>query len=198
MDEQKLIELYYDFLIDMIDVDGKSVIYETLLKYLFDKDFVWLENIPLDQNRYEDGISLRKDFAKKIGVNEPELAMIFTQIFAEKSCSILEMFVAFAKRLTTIISSLENYDFFWMFIDNLGLNWATENDYDFDIVNGTIDDFLYGTFNGIWVEDECGNMKRISQGIGNPPVLFPCREVYLNLDKDLYMQANLYLKSYLL
>ena len=198
MDEQKLIDLYYDFLIDMIDVDEKSVIYETLLKYLFDKDFVWLENIPLDQNRYEDGISLRKEFSNKICVNDPNLALIFVQIFAEKRCSILEMFVAFARRLTTIISSLDICDFFWMFIDNLGLNWANENDYDFDIVNGVIDDFLYGTFNGIWSEDEYGNMKRISRGIGNPPVLFPCREVYMNLDKDLYMQANLYLKSYFL
>ena len=96
----------------------------------------------------------------------------------------LEMLVAFADRLTYIVN-LKRCDFFWMFIDNLGLNWATKYDFDQDIVAETLNDFMYGTIHG-----------KEPKGHETPPVLFPCREVYSNMNDDLYMQANLYLKSY--
>ena len=178
-----LIKSYYDWLTDKIDFDDKTLMYETLLQFLFGKDFTWLESIPLDKNRAVDGIGLRYDFANLLSPQEHD---IFLNMLCDKPCSMLEMLIAFGERLIQLVS-LEKYEFFWMFIDNLGLGWATESDYDQDIVNGIINDFLNGTVNG---NEPKGNLK--------PPVLFPCREVYTNLNLDLYMQANLYLKSYFL
>lgn len=176
-----LIKSYFDWLTLKIDFEDKTMMYDTLLQFLFNKDFVWLESIPLDANRATDGIDLRKKFAKLLSPNEGQQ---FKDIMLNKPCSMLEMFIAFSERLVQLVS-LEPYEFFWMFIDNLNLGWATENDFDQDIVNREINDFLLGTVNGM---EPVGDQK--------PPVLFPCRETYNNLNLDLYMQANLYLKSW--
>lgn len=184
MDEQTLIKLYYDWLIDSIDFGDKVNLYEHLLEHLFNTDFVWLESIPKDENRAIDGIELRSKFGRNLNPNESQMLL---QALALKRCSLLEMFVAFADRLTQIVGNLERYEFFWMFIDNLGLGWATEYDFDIDIVNDILRDFTYGTIHG-----------QEPKADENPPVLFPCREVYNNMNYDLYAQANLYLKSYFL
>ena len=178
-----LIQSYYDWLMDSIDFDDKVNMYEHLLEHLFNRDYIWLENIPLDANRAADGLSLRREFGALL---DEQKKQEFFALLADKKCSLLEMFIALADRLTQLVS-LEKYEFFWMFIDNLGLGWATVYDYDMDIVDGILTDFIYGTVHG---EEPKGNE--------NPPVLFPCREVYANMNDDLYMQANLYLKSYFL
>ena len=187
MDEQVLIKLYYDWLVDQIDYDEKAGMYEDLLELLFNMDFVWLDSIPLDENRAVDGLGLRETYAKIINGNEGQM-LLYT--LSSKQCSLLEMLVAFADRLTGL-TTLNNTDhpkekFFWMFIDNLGLSWANKYDFDIDIVTELLNDFMCGTLHG---QEPKGNE--------NPPVLFPCREVYNNMNYDLFMQANLYLKSYL-
>lgn len=183
MNKESYIKLYYDWLTELIDLDDKVNLYEHLLEHLFNVDFIWLESIPLDRNRAVDGLGLRKAYAKLLG---PTGGDIFLNILNNKPCSMLEMLVAFADRLTGIVT-IGKSEFFWMFIDNLGLGWATEYDFDRDIVNDILHDFMFGTIHG-----------QEPKGKENPPVLFPCREVYSNLDSDLYMQANLYLKSYFL
>lgn len=178
-----LIKSYYDWLIDSIDFDDKVNMYEHLLEHLFNKDYEWLENIPLDANRAADGLALRKEFGYML---DEQSKQEFLSLLVDKKCSLLEMFIALADRLTQLVS-LEKYEFFWMFIDNLGLGWATVYDYDMDIVEGILTDFIYGTVHG--------KEPKVNE---NPPTLFPCREVYANMNDDLYMQANLYLKSYFL
>lgn len=188
MDENVLIKLYYDWLVDQIDYDYKAGNYEDLLEYLFNMDFVWLDTVPLDENRAIDGLELRENYAKIIGENDGNLLL---NLLSRKRCSMLEMLVAFSERLTGLSNlngdMFAREKFFWMFIDNLGLNWATKYDFDMDIVGEILNDFLSGTVHG-----------REPKGNENPPVLFPCREVYNNMNYDLFMQANLYLKSYLL
>jgi len=174
------IKLYFDWLTDLIDFDDKINLYEHLLEHLFETDFRWLESIPLDKNRAVDGLDLRQTYAQYLKEEGPT----FLALLSDKPCSMLEMLVAFSNRLTGLVS-LEKYEFFWMFIDNLGLGWATEYDFDVDLVNDILHDFMFGTIHG-----------KEPKGKENPPVLFPCREVYNNLTSDLYMQANLYLKSY--
>lgn len=183
MDENTLIKLYYDWLIEQIDLDDKVLLYEHLLERLFETDFIWLESIPLDENRMTDGLNLRKNYAKMLSGNDGNLLL---NLLENKQCSLLEMLIAFAERLTEILT-LERAAFFWLFIDNLGLGWATEYDFDIDIVDGILKDFMFGTVHG-----------NEPKGNENPPVLFPCREVYNNLNSDLFLQANLYLKSYFL
>lgn len=174
---------YYDWLTDMIDCDDKTALYESLLLHLYYVEYVWMQNIPLDENRAIEGLEMRKRFAEMLSPGE---AQQFIDILANKPCSILEMLVAFSERLTQVVN-LEKYQFFWMFIDNLGLGWATDYDYDEGIVNDILYDFMHGTIHG-------------NEPIGNehPPVLFPCREVYLNMNSNLFFQANLYLNHYFL
>lgn len=186
--------MYYDYLTSLIDVDDKNMLYETLLQHLYNVEFKWLEKIPLDRNRAVDGIDLRKNyinlFVSSSGNDVNLEVMEFENLMNDRPCSVLEMLVAFANRLTQIIT-LDISQYFWMFIDNLGLGWATEYDFDIDIVDRILYDFMFGTVNGLPPGKDVNLGK-------NPPVLFPCREVFMNLDKDLYMQANLYLKSYFL
>lgn len=184
MTNETLIKLYYDWLIDQIDFDDKSALYEHLLEHLFNTDFVWLESVPLDKNRASDGIELRQRYSLLL---DNGTANIFLNLMQNKPCSLLEMLIAFAERIVQLVAKLGKDEFFWMFIDNLGLGWATEYDFDIDIVSEILNDFMYGTVHG-----------NEPQGNENPPVLFPCREVYNNLNSDLYLQANLYLKSYFL
>lgn len=174
-----LLKSYFDWLVEKIDLEEKVSLYESLLEFLFDKDFIWLENIPLDKNRASDGLNLRKEYMQLLS---PEEQMIFEHLFNNKNCSMLEMLISFSIRLMQLVN-MKACEFFWLFIDNLGLNWATDYDFDMDIVNGTIDDFLYGTINGKEPNDT-----------QHPPVLFPCRRVYADMNLDLYMQANLYFK----
>lgn len=181
MNDEYLIKMYLDWLIAQVDHDDKAFGYDYLFDYLFNTDFVWLANVPLDENRAADGLELRGYFAKSIGLED---GARFINLLSQKQCSVLEMLVAFADRLTNLFE-LDRYEFFWMFIDNLGLNWANDREFDVDIVSETIRDFMYGTVHG-----------REPKGHENPPVLFPCREVYNNMNSDLYLQANLYLKSY--
>ena len=183
MSNETLIKLYFDWLTEMIDFDDKVNLYEHLLEHLFNTDFVWLETIPLDENRAVDGLELRQNYCKLLDQGTANMLM---NLLSNKRCSLLEMMIAFADRLTQLVT-LERYEFFWMFIDNLGLGWATEYDYDMDVVNDILHDFMYGTVHG-----------REPKGKENPPVLFPCREVYNNMNYDLFMQANMYLKSYFL
>ena len=183
MNDEMLLKMYFDWLTELIECDDRTNLYETLLHYLFDTNFVWLESIPLDENRAEDGLELRKFYAKLLGENGgPRLL----ELLQNKPCSMLEMLVAFADKLTQLVS-LEKYEFFWMFIENLGLAWATEYDFDINIVGEIVNDFMYGTVHG-----------HEPKGKENPPVLFPCREVYNNMNDNLFLQANMYLKSYFL
>lgn len=173
-------KLYFDYLINLIDMDNKASSYSKLLETLYYYDFVWLKNIPLDENRAKDGIQMRSMY--KTFLPQEEYAA-FDSVFVGRECSMLEMFVAFADRLTYIVSSFNCPAYFWIFIENLGLNWADDLNFNRDMVCTILDAFLYG--------------KKLNPEDPDPPVLFPCRKVYENLDKDLYMQANYYL-NYLL
>ena len=174
-------KLYFDYLTNLIDKDDKIFDYTTLLEYLYYYDFVWLKNIPLDENREVDGIQLRNNFKKYLPVNEQPY---FEQVFEGRDCSMLEMFVAFAERLTYIESDLTQPDYFWLFLSNLGISFADNMHFNGQIINEILQGFLYG--------------KKVHPDDPYPPLMFPCREVYENLNKDLYMQANYYLKYYFL
>lgn len=174
-------KLYFDYLTNLIDSDGKIFEYTGLLEYLYNCQFVWLSNIPLDENRAIDGIQLRTSYAKLLS---PQDVNMFSEVVFNKPCSMLEMLIALADRLTYIVSSLDRSNYFWLFIDNLGLNIYNDSSYNPMAVNSIVQAFIYG--------------KKVNPADANPPLLFPCREVYNNLDKDLYMQANYYLSSYLL
>jgi hypothetical protein len=114
--------------------------YHDLLFVLHDRDFTWL--IRNDENRAEEGISLRSRFASDIGHNQ-------NTIYVRMSwpCSILEMMVALAIRCEeNIMDDPQIGDrttqWFWSMIRSLGLNQMLDNYFDIDYVNMVLDAFL--------------------------------------------------------
>jgi len=115
---------YFDFLCDIVwlrtdDIDEEKEI--LLLRELHGMEFYPL--IPNDDNRCMDGIQLRDTYLDDGG---PEQAL------PSGSCTVLEMLIGLSYRLVfeTEQSRWEKttQQWFWILIDNLGLNLVTNND----------------------------------------------------------------------
>jgi hypothetical protein len=89
---------------------GKS--YWELAKQLYSMPFTWV--IPDDANRAERGKELRQDFIRECNVEDIEINWLHID------CSVLEMLVSLACR-ASFESWGEPGDWFWKFVDNLGL-----------------------------------------------------------------------------
>ncbi len=130
---------YFEWMYDI--VCGRNQGYRRLLYFLFETEFTY--TIPLDGNRYEDGIDLRYRFAYEHDVDQRFVA---TELDIYP-CSVLEMMVALAIRCEEhIMSNTELGDrtgkWFWHMIDSLGLNKMTDDDYEDDYVEYVIERFL--------------------------------------------------------
>lgn len=89
-----------------------SLTYWDLLRTLQNTEFIWL--LSGDDNRAEDGLELRRDFILEADApDDPEWRR-------HPPCSVLEMLIAFAKRAEFQTGDKAS-QWFWEFIDNLGL-----------------------------------------------------------------------------
>ena len=77
--------------------------------------------LPMDANRYEDGIALRYRFGRACGYSQSEIAY---QLDTEP-CSVFEMLLALAKRCDESIMGTIDEDrtseWFWIMLNNLGI-----------------------------------------------------------------------------
>lgn len=107
-----------------------SLTYWKLLKKLHTTEFVWL--LTGDDNRAADGIELRIEFLLEGDIPEhPEWLSL--------GCSILEMLIAFSRR-AQFQTDIPAKDWFWEFIENLGLKDCTDGS---DFIQEEVDDILY-------------------------------------------------------
>lgn len=133
---------YFDWLCSLInDSQLSNKPYFKLLLYLYDTEFVYV--LPMDGNRYEDGINLRYRFGNENYIEGPVIASCLD----DKPCSILEMMVALADRCEThIMFNPENGKmpgrWFWKMISNLGLEDMYDDNFDGEYVNSVIWRFL--------------------------------------------------------
>lgn len=135
--DRNLEELYFNWLyakIHLSDVPYNS--YSDLLRILYDTEFVWL--LSGDDNRAEDGTDLRVDFIRESGLD------IDLEWF-DSGCSVLEMMLAFSRRAAfeTEISSRE---WFWEFIQNLGLSGCYNDFFDPTVVHDVLQTFIWRTY----------------------------------------------------
>lgn len=111
--------------------------YWKLMRELQNTEFVWI--VPMDDNRAEDGLELRREFVRETQVDtDPDWMHI--------GCSILEMMVAFARR-ADFATDRGTRDWFWEFLGNLGL--ADLNDasnFDPQVVSEVLDRFIWRTY----------------------------------------------------
>ena len=120
-------EEYYKWLCRFIFTSPRRN-YKLLIKYLYGVEFTYF--IPFDENRYEDGIDLRRRFAVESGYVQDHLC----NIMGDDPCSMLEMMIALSIRCEDIMEDVEIGDrtsqWFWTMIDNAGFNSLTDIDFD--------------------------------------------------------------------
>lgn len=142
---EPLESVYFNWLCaKVVDKDNfpASNNYWKLLKKLHTTEFVWL--LSGDDNRAEDGKELRSEFifAAEIPDN-PEWRTVL-------GCSVLEMFIAFARR-AEFQTDVPMRDWFWEFVDNLGLDKFDDHivfDSNLtDLLNDILHQFIWRTYN---------------------------------------------------
>lgn len=88
-----------------------SLTYWKLFRQLHSTEFVWI--ILGDDNRMADGLELREEFLFEADIpDDPAWRAI--------GCSVFEMMIAFSRR-AEFMTSVPAKDWFWEFIENLGL-----------------------------------------------------------------------------
>jgi hypothetical protein len=130
---------YFEWMCDAIDLQrfSKQVTYRKLLAHLHNIEFVW--SIPMDDNRADDGVQLRRRFA--LSCDDAGLAD-----YILGPCSVLEMMVALAIRCESFMDDAAVGDragqWFWGMIHNLGLSNMIDSKFDINFVDNVIWRFL--------------------------------------------------------
>lgn len=142
----KIGDRYLGFLVDKITSVGdmRASNYHFLCSYLFDKNFVWMPDFPLDSDRKEDGYALRGEFISTL--DNPDDCQEFFMFCQGKECSVLEMLVALCIRICNEVYSDPKDAIVWLFwsmISNLGIAWADDRDWDVNVVDGCVESWLY-------------------------------------------------------
>lgn len=104
-------ELYFDWLCAKVK-DRSTGNYTSLLLLLHTTEFIVV--IPADKHRAEDGMELRFDFLREMG-------MVSDSSWESQPCSVLEMLIAFAKR-ASFQTDIKIKPWFMEFLTNLRLN----------------------------------------------------------------------------
>lgn len=126
MDRNKLRDEYFDWLRCLV---GGTALHRKLLYFLFSVDFTY--TIPMDGNRYEDGIDLRYRFGDENGLDDRMVASWLD----DRPCSVLEMMIALAIRIEEHIMGDPDVGdrtgkWFGEMLDHLGLANMTDGKFD--------------------------------------------------------------------
>lgn len=131
---------YFEWLCELVDIRrySRGVGYRKLLVHLHNIEFTW--TIPLDDNRADDGIQLRRRFAFR----QDDMSL---SDYITGPCSVLEMMVALANRCEESImddAQLGNRtgQWFWGMVHSLGLSSMSDSYFDVEFVDDVIGRFL--------------------------------------------------------
>ena len=91
-----LINEYFEWLYSKVFEEEEERSYRKLCWLLFDKEFYY--TIPMDDNRYADGISVRYQFADECDIPNSAIA----NEIDSRPCSVFEMMVALSLRMESI------------------------------------------------------------------------------------------------
>lgn len=145
MSRNEIKNRYFQWLYDWM-CEGRyhqDISYKKLLMHLHDTNFTYL--IRNDQNRAEDGISLRYRFAKNASIEEP-IGYILDCL--DEKCSVLEMMIALANRCEEDYMDDPAFgdrtaQWFWGMITNLNLGSMIDTRYDKRYVDKALYNFLH-------------------------------------------------------
>jgi hypothetical protein len=141
MSRPPLDELYLAWLysqVGSVTERNPSRSYWKVLRQLYTKPFVWL--IPNDDNRAEDGRTLRIDFLREeeIDDRDPE--------WMQLECSMLELLIGLAQRLA-FQDDGEPRAWFWHLMENLSLDKYNDNTLVPEKeIDGILDEVIWRTY----------------------------------------------------
>lgn len=172
---------YLDWMYSIVcnDKYSKNISYRLLFQHLNDTEFTYI--IPMDANRWEDGVDLRYRFGSDRGYDNRFIASYLDT----RPCSVLEMMIALSIRCEEHI--MKNPDignrvgqWFWEMIVNLGLGQMNDQNYRPVFIDDVMDIFL--------------NRKYEPNGKGG---LFTVKNPPNDMRKtDIWYQMNWYLIDY--
>ena len=162
-------KLYFEKLFNVMARTESTRRYRRLLEHLSNVEYVWDLSMHSDANRAADGLAIRKLYLSDADDTKP--------------CSVLEMLTALSFRIERDITGEPGNDhpehWFWEMLDNLGLLEYTDDHYDEDEVDTTLD---------IWM-----NREYRMDGRGG---LFPVRYALYDMrDLPIWEQFALYLNE---
>lgn len=108
-------DLYLEWLYSLVGRQAENVDHWHLMKQLNSREFVYLPEAPNDENRCEDGMALRREFMRRNREVQVE------QHWLDMGCSVLEMMIGMARRLSFEQPDGSVGEWFWHLVDNLGL-----------------------------------------------------------------------------
>ena len=120
---------YYRWLLDMVHFREYGH-YERVLRYLFSREFYWLDAVPMDRNRYDDGLALREDFTMERGYPR-----FFWRGYLPDYCTVLEMMAALARSCEDRLMGDptlgdRTHVWFWVMMNKLGLDNMTDEQFN--------------------------------------------------------------------
>lgn len=137
---------YFNFLYSKIGVlndANPNHSHLILAEQMFEINFIWREDIPLDENRAKDGKELRNQFADETGCDIRELY---------GPCTFLEFLIALSDRVSYWSDNNEGVmEWFWRLCDNAGLQGYTDavytcSDQSNYEVDGILRTIIYRTY----------------------------------------------------
>ena len=146
VNSNELTNSYFDWMYHIVCDDNyyNRVSYKILLDYLFKKDYIpFLE---MDKNRESDGLELRRQFGLECNI---PVDLIKTNLEL-KPCSILEMMIALSIKGERIMFDSFYGDrtgqWFWSMIVSLGLNHMNDRDFNYQMCDWIIFNFLNNNY----------------------------------------------------
>lgn len=130
--EQRVEDLYFSWLVDLID-DGDTDDYSEMLGYLHSREFTW--SISFDSNRAAYGVDLRDRF-----ILENDYGDLIKRYMFNGPCSVLEMMIGLSISCEAVAGNA--IDWFWFMIKNLGLQDYRNGTFDPKNLERKIDIFL--------------------------------------------------------
>lgn len=130
---------YFEYLIGYVYNDNSRISYLKLLRFLYDKNFVW--TVHMDRNRAADGLSLRARF-----FDDDKIKAM------SKPCSVLEMMIALADRMENhILGDPREGDrtgqWFWEMVTSMGLSSMNDSKFNEEYAESQVNKMIKREYN---------------------------------------------------
>lgn len=133
---------YFEWIKSLVNPD--KLPFDKLLEHLYEIDFISIKDD--DNNRAIDGTDLRYTFCYEKGYSNADSFFITNDVFANKSCSVLEMMVALANRMDeNIMWNGYRRVHIWFFdmLASMGLDECTDCNFNPGFIDLSVNAMMY-------------------------------------------------------